>query len=127
MRAQVELLSKQQGVWLGQDAQGALDSKMEVEEEMDCKETWTSQRKVYSGSCGTFRSLRAWTRFSGTERRRDRQKESWKEELQEIERKRTELLPEHQKLQKRSQKVQRLQDTHVKKECKCSVGTEGDF
>ena len=36
------------------------------------------------------------------------QKESWKEELQEIER--TELLPEHQKMQKKSQKLQSLQD-----------------
>ena len=45
-RAQVELFSKQQGVWHGPDAQGAPtrrgsgleeDSKMEVEEAMDCK------------------------------------------------------------------------------------------
>ena len=44
MHAQVQLLSKQQGVWHGQDAQGAPsrrgsdleeDSKLEVEEEMD--------------------------------------------------------------------------------------------
>ena len=38
---------------------------------------------------------------------RDRQ-EVWKEELKEIERKSTELLPEHQKMQKRSQKVAEL-------------------
>ena len=30
---------------------------------------------------------------------RNRQEESWEEELQEIVRKRTELLPEHQKMQ----------------------------
>ena len=35
----------------------------------------------------------------------NRQKEVWKEELEEIERKRTELLPEHQKTQKKSQKL----------------------
>ena len=33
-----------------------------------------------------------------------------KEELQEMERKRTELLLEHQKMQKRSQKLKSLQD-----------------
>ena len=37
---------------------------------------------------------------------RDRQKEVWKEELEDIERKRTELLLEHQKMQKKSQKLQ---------------------
>ena len=41
---------------------------------------------------------------------RDRQKEKWKEELQEIESKRTELLPEHQKMQKSSQKLKSMQD-----------------
>ena len=52
---------------------------------------------------------------------RDRQKESWKEELQEIERKRTELLLEHQKMQKRSQKLQSLQDKkkHLKDDGDC--------
>ena len=43
------------------------------------------------------------TRFSGI----------WKDELQEIERKRTELLPEHQKMQ------QRLQRKHLKDACAC--------
>ena len=38
---------------------------------------------------------------------RDSQKEKWKGQLQEIERKRTELLREHQKMQKRSQKIRR--------------------
>ena len=40
----------------------------------------------------------------------DRQKERWKEELQEIDRKRTEILPEQEKMQKRSQKLQSQQD-----------------
>ena len=38
------------------------------------------------------------------------QKEKWKNQLQEVDRKRTELLPDHQKMQKRSQKLQSLQD-----------------
>ena len=53
---------------------------------------------------------------------RDRQKEVWKEELEEIERKRTELLPENQKVQKRSQKSQSLRDkqmNHFKNACAC--------
>ena len=48
---------------------------------------------------------------------RDRHKEKRKEELQEIESKRTELLPEHQKMQKRSQKLQSMQDKKKKKKC----------
>ena len=53
---------------------------------------------------------------------RDRQQEIWKEELEEIERKRTELLPEHQKMQKRSQKPHRLRDeqrNHLKNARDC--------
>ena len=38
------------------------------------------------------------------------QKERWQQELQEIEQKRNDLLPEHQKMQKRSQKLHSLQD-----------------
>ena len=41
---------------------------------------------------------------------RDSQKEKWKGQLQETERKRTELLREHKKMQKRSQKLQSLRD-----------------
>ena len=63
---------------------------------------------------------------------RDEQKEKWMEELQEIERKRTELVPEHQKMQKRSQKLQSFAGQEeelitsrtlvpVKKKCKSSV------
>ena len=50
------------------------------------------------------------------------QKVKWKEQLQEIQRKRTELLPLHQKTQKRSQKLQSLQDkkrNYLKDACAC--------
>ena len=67
--------------------------------------SWMSKRKAHSARCGTFEQ------FASTDLVfRDRQKEIWKEELQEIVRKGTELLPEHQKMQKRSQKLQSLQD-----------------
>ena len=67
---------------------------------------------------------------------RDRQKERWKEGLQEIERKRTELLPQHQKMQKgfrissTSRGIIASALALVKKKCKGSVrdgGTEGAF
>ena len=53
---------------------------------------------------------------------RNGQKEKWKEELLEIEKKRNELLPEHQKMQKTSQKMQSLQDekrNFLKDACAC--------
>ena len=59
---------------------------------------------------------------------RDQQKEAWKKELEEIERKRTELLSEHQKMEKKSRKVcgisrgttSRFLEI-VKKKCKRSI------
>ena len=53
---------------------------------------------------------------------RDSQKEKWMVQLQERERKRTEFLPEHQKMQKRFQKLQSLQDKKrnlLKEACAC--------
>ena len=58
---------------------------------------------------------------------REQQKEVWKKELEEIERKRTELLPEH-KTQNKSQKLQSLRDkqkNHLKtaRECEDEMQT----
>ena len=53
---------------------------------------------------------------------RDGQKEKWKEELQDIEKKRNKLLPEHQKMENSSQKMQSLQDKKrhfLKDACAC--------
>ena len=47
-------------------------------------------------------------------------KEKWQQELQDIEQRRNDLLPEHQQMQKRSQKLQSLQDT--KKQCQKDAG-----
>ena len=46
----------------------------------------------------------------------ERQKEKWKGDLQEIEQKRNELLPGHQRTQKRSQK---LKKNYLKDACAC--------
>ena len=52
----------------------------------------------------------------------DSQKERWKEKLLKIEENRNELLPEHQRMQKKSQKMQSLQDKKkifIKDACAC--------
>ena len=112
LRAQVELLSKQQGMGKspeepGEPARrGSLEDgcKMEFDEETDCKKKLEEQKKSLQ------RRLRDIEKFASMDPVfRDRQKEIWKEELEEIGRKRTALLPEHQKLQ-RSQKLQSLRD-----------------
>ena len=63
---------------------------MEVEEETDCKKEVDERKKHLR------RQLRDIGKLTDLEPMlRDRQKESWKEEVQEFERRRTELLPEH--------------------------------
>ena len=128
LRAQVELLSKQQGMRKTPEESGELarrgsgseeGCKMEFEEEADCKKKLEEQKKSLQ------RQLRDIENFASMDpffRDRDRQKEVWKEELEEIERKRTELLPEHQKMQKSSQKSQSLgerQRNHLKSAREC--------
>ena len=125
LRAQVELLSKPQGVWPDQDARGPRrrgsgleeDCKIEVEEETDCKNKLNERKKSLQ------RQLRDIKKFASTDPVfRDRQQEIWKQGLQGIERKGTELLWEHLKMQKRSQKLQSLQDkqrNHLKNACAC--------
>ena len=94
LRAQVELLSKQQGTEKSPEepceparrGSGLEEGcKMEVVEET--RKSWRSKRKACSGSCGISSMDKVF---------RDRQ-EVWKEQLKEIEMKRTELLLEHQK------------------------------
>ena len=50
----------------------------------------------------------------------DEQKEKWRQELQDIEQRRNDLLPEHLKTQKRSLKLQCLQDRQ--KQCQKNMG-----
>ena len=47
-------------------------------------------------------------------------KEKWKQDLQDIEQSRSDLLPEHHKTQRRSQKLQSTQDRT--KQCKKNLG-----
>ena len=68
----------------------------EVEEETDCKKKLDEQKEKPAETVA---------RYDMEPMFRDRQIEKWKEELQEIERKRTELLLEHQRVQKRSRKT----------------------
>ena len=106
LRAQVELLSKQQGTGkspeeLGEPARrgSGLEEgcKMDRDEDTDCKKMLEQQKKRLQ------RQLRDIEKFVSMDPVfRDRQKEIWKEVLEEIERTRTELLPEQQKMQKRS-------------------------
>ena len=112
LRVQVELLSKQQGAGKSPEEPGepsrrgsGLEEgcKNEREEETECKQQLNEQKKSLQ------RKLRKIEKFANIDpASRDRHKEVWKEELEEIERKWTEVLPEHQKMQ--SQKRQSLRD-----------------
>ena len=96
------------------------DCKMECEEDIDCKKKLDERRKSLQ------KQLRDIEKFTDMEPLfRDSQKE-WKGQLQDIERKRTELFPEHQKMQKRSRKLQCLQDkkrNFTKEACSCEEET----
>ena len=123
------LLRKQQRVEKGPEAQEEPtrggsgleeDCKMEFEEDIDCKKKLDERRKSLQ------KQLRDIVKFTDMEPLfRDSQKE-WKGQLQDIERKRTELFPEHQKMQKRSRKLQCLQDkkrNFTKEACSCEEET----
>ena len=94
LRVQEELLRKQQRMEKGSETQREPsrrgsgleeDCKMEVEEENDCNKKLDEQRKRLQ------RQLRDIEKFTDMEPMfRDIQKEKWEDQLQEIERKRTE-------------------------------------
>ena len=94
------------------------DCDMEVEKKRTARKSWTSERKACRNSCETLRSLQTGSRCSGTAR-----KKSGRDGYRRlIERKRTELLLEDQKMQKRSQKLQSLQDkkrNYLNDTCTC--------
>ena len=132
LRAQVEL-PKQQGTGKSPEepreparrGSGLEEGcKMEFDEETDCK------NKLEEQKTSRQRQLRDIEKFASKDLVfRERQKEVWDEELEEIERKRTELLPEHQKMQKRSQEPQSLRDkqrNHLKNRvCQTELQTLG--
>ena len=107
LRAQVELASKQQGAGKSlrsrANRQGEEVVWKKFEEETEYKKKLDEQKKSLQ------RQLREIEKFANMDPAfRNKQKEVWKEELEEIERKRTEFLLEHQKMQKKSQKLQSL-------------------
>ena len=67
--AQVELLGDQQGVWKGQEHLRKEETvlkrtaKWKWRKRRLARKSWMIKGKVHRGSCGTLRSLRAWTRF----------------------------------------------------------------
>ena len=81
-----------------------MESRLEGEARWRLRRTRTAIKHLQ-------RQLRDMEKLTGMESMlQDRQKESWKEELQEVARRRTELLPEHQKMLGKSRKLQSLQD-----------------
>ena len=91
LRAPVELLSKQQSAWEGQETQGVPtrrgsglkeDCKMEVEEETDCK------KKLDEQNSSLQRQLRDIEKLTDMEPMfTDKQKEKWKAESKRKEKK----------------------------------------
>ena len=78
---------------------------MDFEQETEYKKKLDEQKKSLQ------RQVREIDKFANMDPVvRNQQKEAWMKELEEIERKRTEVLPEHQKMQKKSQKLQSLRD-----------------
>ena len=87
----------------------------------------TIRRSWISRGKGLQKQLREIEKFTDVDQMfRDGQKEKWKGDLQEIEQKRNELLAEHQRMHKRSQKMQSLQDKkkkYLKDACACDEET----
>ena len=91
----------------------------EVDEEVDSKKKLDQRKKEL------LRQLRKLDKFTDVPRNvGDVLKEKWQQELEDIEPRRTDLLPEHQKRQKRSQKLQSLQDS--KKQCQNNLGKRAE-
>ena len=81
------------------------ESSREVEDETE------SRRKLYEQMKKLEMELRDVDRWSLVSKEmQDRIKESLQHQLQDVEKKRPDLVPEHQKAQKKSQKIQSIQD-----------------
>ena len=105
-----------QGEPAGEEGRSEETEKMEVDEEVDSKKNLAQRKKEL-----VKQLLRKIDEFTDMPRNvGDMLKEKWQQELQDIEQRRNDLLPEHQKTQKRSQKLQSLQDG--KKQCQINLG-----
>ena len=86
---------------------------MEVEDEVESRKKLDEQRKRLQ------RQLRELEKFTCMPQdMQSKLKDDWQQQLQEIEQRRNDLLLEHQRAQKRSQKIQSIQHKkkHVQKE-----------
>ena len=72
------------------------------------RRSWISERKSCKNSCETFTGSQIYRKTQEVFQ------EKWQQELQDIEQRRHDLLPEHQKLQKRFQNLQSLQDRKIR-------------
>ena len=93
--------------------------KMEVDGEVDSKKKLDQRKKEL------VKQVRKIDEFTCNPRNVvGEQKEKGRQELQDIEHRRNGFLPEHQKMQKRSQKLQSLQDR--KKQCQKNLGKRAE-
>ena len=91
------------------DLEEVWEDCMEVEDEAECRGKLDEQRKKMQ------RELREVERLSFVSKEmQDSVKESMQHQLQDVEKRRNDLVPEHQKAQKRTQKIQSLQDKRRK-------------
>ena len=104
-----------QGDSAGVEGRSEESEKMEVEEEVDSK-TKLDQRKKEPVPL-----VRKINEFKDVpQEMQELLKEKWQQELQDIEQRRNDFMPQHQKTQKRSHKLQRVQDR--KKQCQTNLG-----
>ena len=87
------------------------ESGLEEDWNMDCEEEVENRKKLGEQRKWLQKQLRDLEKFTCMPQDiQSRLKEEWQQQLQDIEQKRNDLLPEHQRVQKRSQKIQSIQD-----------------
>ena len=110
LRVQVEQLRKHQRGEVGQEGQGdpaRRESGFEEDWDMDCEEEVENKKNLDEQRKRLQKQLRDLDKFTCMP---SKLKETWLLELQGIEQKRNDLEPEHRRVQKRSQKIQSIQD-----------------
>ena len=105
-----------QGEPVGAEGQSEDDGKMEVGEEVDSKEKLEQRKKEL------LKQLRNINEgLDMPQATQETLREKWQQELQDIEQRRNDLLPEHQQMQMRSPKLQSLH-YQKKKQCQKDLG-----
>ena len=109
LRAQIKQLRKQQRGEAGQERQGdpaRRESGLEADWSMDCGEEVQNRKKLDEQRGMPQRQLRELEKFTDAPQDVQSLKENLQQKLQDVVQKRNDLLPEHQRVQKRSQKIQ---------------------